>query len=44
MRKIIFKICGLMCCMAMFVAQASASNICIWKAYQPKVPKSLLDE
>lgn len=44
MRKIIFKLGSLMCCMAVFVAQMSANNICIWKAYQPKVPNSLLED
>lgn len=44
MRKMFIKLGGLMCCMAMCIAQLSANNICIWKAYQPKVPKSLLDK
>lgn len=43
MHKIFFKVCGMMCCMAVFMAQISASNFCVWKAYQPKVPASLLD-
>lgn len=43
MRKVLLKLCGLMCFIAMFAAQASASAFCIWKAYQPKVPASLLD-
>ncbi len=43
MRKIIFKLCGVMCLIAMFAAQVSAHTMCAWKAYQPKVPSSLLD-
>lgn len=43
MRKVLVKICGFMCCMAVFMAQSSLNNICIWKAYQPKVPSALLN-
>lgn len=43
MRKIIFKICAVMCLIAMFAAQVSAQTMCAWKAYQPKMPMSLLD-
>lgn len=43
MRKIIFKICGIMCLMAMFAAQVSAQTMCAWKAYQPELPKALRD-
>lgn len=43
MRRIIFKLCGIMCLMAIFAAQVSAHTVCAWKAYQPKVPASLLD-
>ena len=44
MRKIILKVCGIMCFVAMFTAQISANAFCVWKSYQPKVPACLLDD
>ncbi len=43
MKKVLLRLCGFMCFAAMFAAQISASAFCVWKAYQPKVPASLLD-
>lgn len=43
MKKFLLKVCAGMCLLAMFAAQVSASAICVWKAYQPKVPSALLD-
>lgn len=43
MKKLLLKVCAVTCFLAMFAAQVSASAICIWKAYQPKVPSALIE-
>lgn len=43
MKRILFKLGYLACSLAMFVAVNSLNNICVWKSYQPVVPKELLD-
>ena len=43
-KKFLFALANCACAIAMFVAVNSVNGMCFWKAYQPEVPKSLLND
>lgn len=43
-KKFLFWAGHCLCAVAMFFAVNAANGMCFWKAYQPKVPSSLINE